>query len=143
MKLAEALTCFEFGLSSGRCAHAYLVVGDPRGEAGVFAERCLQRLFCVGDRKPCGACVACGQVAEHTYPDMMWIEPQLKSRQISIERVRELCLRMGQKPFAGVWKACIIAGADRLNASSANALLKTLEEPAGNSIFPVSGSMVG
>ena len=121
---------FRQGLRRGRAAHAYLVLGHPRGAGRRLAERMIQLLFCASDRAPCGACPACRQVAERTHADLLWVEPESKSRQIPIETVREVLLpRLQQSAYAGGWKAAAVQYADRLTEAAANAFLKTLEEP--------------
>lgn len=107
-------------------AQAYLVVGDVRGEAMEFARSALAVLF--------GAAGG-GKRPNASNPDILEIEPQKKSRIISIEQVREAVKRMAQTSFAGGWKACIIVAADRLGQDAANAFLKTLEEPSGRCVF--------
>ncbi len=123
----------------GRLAHAYLLVGSPRGKAAELAIFMMQLLACEKANPPCGKCERCLQVAGRTWCDNLWISPIKKSRVISIE---QLCCREGSKidppyllpwlgetAFAGGWKVAVLAGADRLNEAAANALLKMLEEP--------------
>ncbi|MDF7800502.1 hypothetical protein P4C99_13575 [Pontiellaceae bacterium B1224] len=132
---AEAWEGIKNGFESGRLAHAYVIVGSPRGNALHFAESVLKLLFCEGAEKPCNECKACRQVEAHKHVDNLWIEPQSKSRQILAEDVRGLIKRMSQTSFDGGWKAGVILSADCMNESSENALLKTLEEPPPKSIL--------
>jgi DNA polymerase-3 subunit gamma/tau len=86
----QALADFRHGVSSGRVAHAYLLLGDPRGAAGELATRMLELLFCRADAPPCGgSCESCRQVRERRHADILWLEPESKSRQIRIEDIRE------------------------------------------------------
>lgn len=122
----EAFESFRRSLDSGRIAHAYIVVGPPRSEGREFALRVLAALY--GD--------STGRAPNiEVHPDIMWVEPQKKSRIIGVDQVREIRRRLSQTSFSGGWKSCIVAGADRLNEEAANAFLKTLEEPSGRSIF--------
>lgn len=114
---------------SGRLAHAYVIVGAPRGNALRFAEAFLKLLYCEHVEKPCNACTGCRQVAAHKHIDTLWLEPRSKARQITAEEVRGLVHRMAQTSFEGGWKAGILLSAERMNVNSANVLLKTLEEP--------------
>lgn len=118
-----------------RLAHAYLIVGSPRGRALEFSEALLKLLFCKDSEKPCNVCVGCRQVDAHMHVDTLWIEPQSKARQIKASDIRELVRRMGQTSFEGGWKAGIILAADCMNVSSANILLKTLEEPPPRTVL--------
>ncbi len=135
MRVDEALACLDGALETGRLAQGFIIEGPIRGEATELAVRFLMRLYCETEGKACGECRGCRQVAERTHPDIHWIEPQKKSRQVSVEQVRELQARMVQTSFAGGWKAGVIVGADRLNPSAGNAFLKILEEPPGQSLF--------
>ncbi len=132
---AEAWGGIRNGFESDRLAHAYVIVGSPRGNALHFAESFLKLLFCESAEKPCNECVGCRQVETHKHVDNLWIEPQSKSRQILADDVRGLIQRMTQTSFEGGWKAGVILCADCMNVSSENALLKTLEEPPAKSIL--------
>ncbi len=132
---AEAWAGIQNGYQSGRLAHAYVIVGSPRGNALQFAESFLKLLFCERAEKPCNECAGCRQVEAHKHVDTLWIEPQSKSRQVTAEDVRGLIQRMNQTSFEGGWKAGIILAADCMNESSENALLKTLEEPPPKSLL--------
>jgi len=124
--LRDAVASFQNGIKSGKTAHAYVVVGAPRGEAREFALKALDLLYGV---EP-------GKTLNHeTHPDIIWVEPQKKSRIISVEQIREVRRRMSQTAYAGGWKSCIVVGADRLGDDASNAFLKTLEEPSGKSVF--------
>ena len=90
MRIDDAVESFGAALRAGRLAQAYLLIGPPRGAGRALADRVLQLLFCEQAPEICGACRGCRQAAEHTHPDMLWVEPQLKSRAIAIGAVREL-----------------------------------------------------
>ncbi|MGE4490635.1 MAG: hypothetical protein AB7E95_13930, partial [Kiritimatiellales bacterium] len=74
-------------------------------------------------------------VQAHPHPDLAWLEPQSKSRQITINEVRDLIRQLSQTSFAGGWKAGVVLCADRMTDQAANALLKTLEEPPARSLL--------
>lgn len=131
----EAVRLFARGVEAERVSQAMVVVGAPRAEAMEFAEGALGLLLCEGQKPGCGHCRACRQVAQHTQADTLWIESQKRSRQISIEQVRGLQSFVYQTSLGGGWKGCVICGADRMNASAANAFLKTLEEPPPQCLF--------
>jgi len=124
--MAKAKEIFRRSVVSGRVAQAVIVVGDVRGESMAFARFALSLLYKPGEGR---------DFRVETHPDIMFIEPQKKSRIISVEQVREAVRRMAQTSFAGGWKACIVMAADRLGGEASNAFLKTLEEPSGRSIF--------
>ncbi|MEI8122093.1 MAG: DNA polymerase III subunit [bacterium] len=133
--ITTALASFDAALQAGRLAQAYLVVGNVREEALPFAEEALTRLFCNGILKPCGACPACARIREHKHIDVVWIEPEKKSRVVGIDRIRELQQVIYQTSYSGGWKAVVLVNADRIGEEASNAFLKTLEEPPARSIF--------
>lgn len=131
----EAWEGIRKGYEAGRLAHAYLIVGSPRGNALHFVESFLKLLFCKSAERPCNECGGCRRVEAHKHVDTMWLEPQSKARQITADEIRALVHRMSQTSFEGGWKAGVILNADCMNTNSANALLKTLEEPPPKSIL--------
>lgn len=139
MRVDAAFSFVKRAIECGRPAHGYLIAGPVRGAGMDLAVKILQLLFCRAEPlpgRPCGACDACRRVAERTAADVHWIFPEKKTRVISAEQIRDrLLAQIAQTSLAGGWKAGVLAGADRLNDSSANAFLKTLEEPPDKTLF--------
>jgi DNA polymerase-3 subunit delta' len=123
-QFSSAWTGIEASWRNGQLAHAYLLQGAPHGAALRFAEKLLNLIF---NNHP--------QVQSRAHPDIVWIEPQSKSRQITIDEIRDLIRQLSQTSFAGGWKAGMILCADRLTDQAANALLKTLEEPSARTLL--------
>ena len=136
MRIDDTFQMVKRAIDAGRPAHGYLIVGPTRGLAMDLAVRILQTLFCKSSEKPCGGCDGCRHVAERLEADIHWIFPEKKSRIISADQIREkLINEVTQTSFSGGWKAGVLVGADRLNDASANAFLKTLEEPPEKTLF--------
>ncbi len=119
-------------VSSGRIAHAYLFIGPEGTGRKMAAEAFIAALFC-GRDDSCGSCPSCRKLAAGSHPDLHLVQPD--GQFIKIDQVRELQRELAYRPYEAPRKACIIDGADRLNHSSGNALLKTLEEPPGNALM--------
>ncbi len=134
-EVVNALARFKDGFTGGKLGHAYLIVGDPRGNAVQLAESVLQMIFCGHDNPPCDSCNNCRRVAGHIHPDVAWIEPIKKSRGILVEQVKELIRNTFETTFEGGWKAVVLVSAERMNNEAANRLLKTLEEPPPRTVF--------
>ncbi len=132
----DAFAILKTGAESGRLAHGYVVSCD-RMELGItFATLVLQWLFCRESNRPCGQCRACQQVESRVHPDTVWIEPESKSRILTIDQVRDkVNPLMHQTAFEGGWKAAVLLEADRISEGAANAFLKTLEEPPPQSLM--------
>jgi len=136
MTFDETFQLVRRALDAGRPANGYLIVGAVRGHAMDLTIRIVQTLFCTGEKKPCNACDACRRVSQRIEPDVHWVFPEMKSRVISAEQMREkLLAEIAQTSLSGGWKVGVLVGADRLNESSANAFLKTLEEPPEKTLF--------
>ena len=119
-------------LATGRVAHAYLFEGIAGCGKMLTASALVEALFC-GSPEPCGACPACRKMAKQQHPDLHLLEPE--KGVIKIDQVRELQKELSLRPVESPKKACIISQADRMNQASANAFLKTLEEPPGNALL--------
>jgi len=135
MTVEEVLSLLKRSFDAGRLAHAYVVEGNPRSEGGALAERLLAMVECSGKDKPCGQCRGCSLAVKRLHPDIVWVEPQTKSRKIEIEQIRWVREQLNQSSLTGGWKGCVLVCADRLTIESSNAFLKTLEEPPGQCLF--------
>ncbi|HXG27712.1 MAG TPA: DNA polymerase III subunit delta' C-terminal domain-containing protein [Nevskiales bacterium] len=119
-------------LAQQKLAHALLLVG-PRG-AGKrhFAALLAQALLCsarTADGMPCGHCQACMLMCAGTHPDLFRLEKEEGSKVLKVDDLREFNRRVFLTPQLGNGLVGIIDPVDSLNRSSANALLKSLEEP--------------
>ncbi len=109
----------------------------------------------------CGQCGSCHLVAAHTHPDLYVLMPETEllalgwplsekaqaeiddkkrkaSKEIRVEAM-EGATEFAQRTSArGRGKAVLIYPAERMNHVAANALLKTLEEPAGDIRFALA-----
>lgn len=101
---------------NGRGAHAYLFVGPEGVGRTTVAEEML------------GANVT--KVIRNSDEKT----GKMKSA-ISVDQIRELRDALSMTSFDGATKAVFIEEADWLNAAAANALLKTLEEPRGDTLI--------
>jgi len=138
----QPISLLQATLCNRRLGHAYLFYGEARIGKLMTAVRLAQALNCEQPSQSeaqdsCGRCRSCLQIAARTHPDYFVIEPDPKAAtpQIKIEQVREIEQQFVYRPLIGERKICLIDDADRLTIGAANALLKTLEEPPGDSLF--------
>ena len=75
------------------------------------------------------------QVALGVHPDFIYVARQPNRSEVLIEQVRDLIGRLGSRPSRGPRRVAIIDDAETLNLPAQNALLKTLEEPPGDTII--------
>lgn len=144
----DQIEMFRRSISRGRLSQAYLFAGPEGTGKRLFARRLAQCLFCER-RSPeefdaCGQCPACRQMEAGTHPDFHFVcRPEGKSElPISLfvgaddRRGREgLCYDITLRPMSASRKIAVIDDVDDLNDASANALLKTLEEPPARVIL--------
>lgn len=116
-------------LRAGRLAHSILLCGEAGVGAG-FAARCLAADYLYPDGGDGAAQVLAGQS-----PECLWIAGEGASGEIRVDRVRAVRREIYNTGLSGAGRVVLLSGADRMNASSANALLKVLEEPPAGVLF--------
>ncbi len=121
-------------VAGGRLAHAYLFHGGAGIGKKAVAEAFAAAVLCGrGEGDACRACLACKKVKSGNHPDLIHVAPA--GAFIKMQAVRELMGAMAFRPLEGGRRLFIIDDADRLHPAAANALLKTLEEPAAANIL--------
>jgi DNA polymerase III subunit delta' len=133
----EAWTRLQSRRERGALPHALLLCG-PRGLGKRdFLDRFVRGLLCKQPRNgdACGECRSCLLVNAGTHPDYVALTYGLRKdgvqrAEIVVDQIRELSQRLSTSSQYGGWQIASIDPADAMNAAAANALLKTLEEPA-------------
>ncbi len=146
-----------------RLPHAVLFHGTEGIGKVTFAEHAAQSLLCESpdvEGHACGECASCGWFAQYSHPDFRRVRPEAldaeddeaspdaddstakkpatsktPSRDIRIEQVRSLATFMNVSTHRAGLRVIMLYPAEALNAASANALLKTLEEPPPDTVF--------
>ena len=111
--------------------HAWLFTGPPgsgRSNAAIAFAAALQ---CPDGG--CGTCEACTMVVGGTHPDVSLVSTDGLS--IGVKEARDSVRRAALTPALGRWQILIVEDADRLTDQAANALLKSIEEPAPKSLW--------
>lgn len=123
-----------------RTSHAYLFLGAPGSGKLDAAWALAQALLCEREGEhACGACDGCIRVARHTHPDVHLYQPESATGYL-IAQIRALLEEVALAPIRGARKVYIIDRAEQLRANTANALLKTLEEPPSGVTFILLGT---
>jgi DNA polymerase-3 subunit delta' len=154
-------------LAAGRLAHAYLFVGPKGVGRGSTALALFKALNCeanssggggpslfggpvlapAGPATPdatpgaaCGVCPSCRRIAQGQHEDLVILAPPhgQASAQIKVEQLREMIRTLSFPPFGGGWRLVLIREAGQMNISSANVLLKTLEEPPPKNLLALT-----
>lgn len=134
--LAAARDKLRAARAAGRMPHALLIVSiEGLGEQALARWVAALVLCEAGANAPCGQCATCQLLKVDSHPDLYVVGLEEKAQQIKIEQVRELTEALSLKSYRGGYKVGIIENAELLNTYSANAFLKTLEEPAGAALL--------
>ncbi len=77
------------------------------------------------------------------HADLHWIERLEDKKTIVIEQVRELTDDLALTSYMGHGKAAVIEPANIMTRGAANSLLKTLEEPSGDTLLVLVADRIG
>ncbi len=144
-----ALKALRHAQQSARLPHAWLFTGPPRVGKAKAALALAQWLNCeqvnsalkaeaarpstgsgrteFSPEDACGQCPTCRQIAERNYPDSLTLEPDGKN--IRIAQVHQALRWLQLRADRAKVRVLVVDGAQHFNRESANAFLKTLEEP--------------
>lgn len=132
-------------LEAGRLPGAMLFTGEEGIGKKLFALEIAKALNCRTPRgvEGCAQCPACKRISNFNYPQstesddwkrIIWTDhPDVglvvaPKRVLIVEQMREIEAAANYRPFEGNARVFLIDDAEKLNDSSANALLKVLEE---------------
>ena len=123
-------------LEQDRLAHAVMIEGPAACGKIALANAMVARLLCREDKpRACGQCRSCKLLAGGAHPDYFELQPEEDSEVIKVDQVRGLIGRLDLTTSISERKVAYIHPAECMNAAAANALLKSLEEPAGNTVL--------
>ncbi len=160
----QALDVLRDVYAGGRMHHAWLLAGPDGVGKATLAYRFVRYLFAKSDGLQHVQDVQDGgsanfaissemrafrQVAALSHPNLLVLrrtwDLKLKrfSAAILVNEVRRLKAFINTTIDEGMWRAVIVDRADELNESSANALLKSLEEPPERTLYFLISSRAG
>ena len=131
---------FQKALQTGRISHAYLICGENEQAGKMLATSFAAALLCEtpatsdGITDACGTCAACLKMQAGDHPDFKVISHE-KELSISVDEIRPLRVEAQVKPYEGKYKFFLIPEAEKMTPQAQNALLKTLEEPPGQTVL--------
>jgi DNA polymerase III subunit delta' len=151
-------------VASRRTAHAYLFQGAGGVGKGTAALALARALLCERPTDDaCGECAACAKCASLSHPDLRflfplageekdldetiaevfraWREDPLfvfryeKAASIRLSVTRELLRTLAFEPFEAARRVVVVRDADRMREDQFSAMLKSLEEPGGSTVW--------
>lgn len=123
-------------IRNGTSMHAMLFDGPKGTGKRTMADVLSRAALCASDgERPCDVCPTCRKCIDNVHPDVHIVDLEEDRKQIRIEQIRALIEQLSLASYEGGKKIVIIENADCMNANAQNALLKTLEEPVGDTLF--------
>jgi DNA polymerase-3 subunit delta' len=130
----KQISVLQTATARNRVPHAYLFYGTEGVGKRTVAEIFSKAMNCRDNTTDsCDVCPSCVKIDRGNHPDVVMIRAE--GQFIKIKEIRELQEQMKFRPLEGRKRIFIIDDADRMNIVSANALLKTLEEPSASNIL--------
>lgn len=120
-------------VAGGRHAmtHAWLITGPPGTGRSNAAKAFAAALQCPDGG--CGECRECRTALSGAHPDVTLVRTEALS--IGVDEVRELVRKAAMAPTLGRYQVIVVEDADRVTERGADALLKSLEEPAPRTVW--------
>lgn len=128
---SEIKCCLEKMLEKKAVANSMLFAGPEGVGKSQFAYVLASKLICAHD--PEGHHLL--KMRKGVHPDLHVYRPEGKLGLHTIQSLRELGEEVHLPPYEAQWKVFIIHEADRMLSYSANALLKTFEEPPSHTLI--------
>ncbi len=152
---ARPLAVLQRAIHAERISHAYLFCGPPSVGKTLVAREFAKAVNCETNRTfatpeevaPCDQCAACTRIDRDIHPDVHVVRPRAKLQSedpedaadvvfegsmITTDQIGELVAEASMKANQARRKVFIVCSAEGMNPTAANRLLKTLEEPPGD-----------
>ncbi|MEA4945822.1 MAG: DNA polymerase III subunit delta' [Propionicimonas sp.] len=111
--------------------HAWLFTGPPGSGRSNAARAFAAALQC--EDGGCGHCRACRTALSGAHPDVTLVRTEQLS--IGVDEIRDLVRRAAMTPTLGRFQVLVVEDADRVTERGADALLKSIEEPAARTVW--------
>ena len=123
--------------------HSLLLTGQKGIGKWHYGEVLAHYLLCDTPKSglPCGGCKSCLLLQNGNHPDLMLVAPEEAHKAIKIDQIRlltDFIVKTAQQQ--GV-KVALLGPVEQLNNNAGNALLKSLEEPAGNTLLILTSNV--
>lgn len=121
---------------SGNLSHAYIFECFDTEMAGSIAEDFIKAFLCREmPGEGCDACPVCRKIDHGNYVDLHYVRSTAATGNLLVADVEALIGKLMSKPMDGDLKIAVIENAHKMNVQAQNKLLKTLEEPPGDTVM--------
>lgn len=121
-----------------RIRHAYLFTGPQGIGRRTLAIRLAQAINCpnpISVGEACMSCQTCEQIERMQNPDLLVVQSEKKGGILRVDQIRAVQRDLSLAPYASSYRVGLFLRFEEANPSAANALLKTLEEPAARVVL--------
>lgn len=136
---SKAWDQFVAAYSQNHLPHALLLTGSQGVGKLAFSQRLVTSLLCLNPdiktKQACGQCQACKTYESGANPDFMNIQLLEDKQQIGVDQIRRLSEFLTYSRSFNAYRVVLIHPVERMNQNAANSLLKSLEEPADNTVI--------
>lgn len=122
----------------GKTRHAYLISGPDGVGRETLALAFAKALNCQNppaEGEFCGKCLACRQIDEQRYPDLLIVRVVEGSKDLKIDQIREMQQTLALAPYQSPFRMVLIPDFQHATIGASNALLKSLEEPPSRALL--------
>ncbi len=127
-------------IQHGRMRHAYLFTGPGQIGKTTLARAFAMALNCTEADPPCGQCRACTLIAKDGHPDITYVAAEEEGGTLKIDQIRGLQQTAALRPYEARYRIVILKRFHEANPNAQDALLKTLEEPATNTVLLITAN---
>jgi DNA polymerase-3 subunit delta' len=117
-----------------RLPHAILLCAPEGVGAGVLAREFARSFLCLAGKDENCNCHSCSMLKNNSHPDLTVVDRR-NSQSIGVDAMRQGINSLVGTPTNGHGRVLLINQANCMTVQASNALLKTLEEPAGNTLI--------
>ena len=120
-------------LINNRLSHAYLIETNGCDDAYDFVKSFVKAIICpkhYTNNKQCGDCSVCQRIDDNNYTEFKVIDTD--GMWLKKEQIIDLQMDFSTVGIEGGTRVYVIKNCEKMNASTANSLLKFLEEPNPN-----------
>ena len=133
-ELRQAVAAADGSDPAHAMTHAWLITGPPGSGRTTAALAFAASLLC--DRQGCGSCNQCMAVLGGDHPDVEMVRSTTLS--LGKDTTKQLVAQAAGAPVAGKWRIFVLEDSDRMTEAAANTLLKSIEEPTGQTVWILS-----